>query len=50
MKQLQESQKRHVYVAPKMEVIGIESQTVLCGSGMRGNNTEDVTISGFGWI
>ena len=50
MKQKENSLKRQVYVAPKMEVIGIESQTVLCASGMRGNSTEGVTTSGFDWI
>ena len=50
MKQKVNILKRQAYVAPKMEVIGIESQTVLCGSGMRSNNTEGVTISGFDWI
>ena len=34
--------KRSNYEAPKAEIIKMEVQTVLCGSPIRGNNTESV--------
>ena len=36
-----------VYETPRMEVIEIESQTVLCGSGMKGHSTESFSIGTF---
>lgn len=50
MKQNGNSPKRQTYAAPRAEIIAIERQTVLCGSGINGNSTESVGISGFDWI
>lgn len=48
MKQNEISPKRQTYVPPRIEIIEIEQQTVLCGSG--GNSTENIGFSGFDWI
>lgn len=51
MKQKESSIKRHPYLPPRAEIIGMETQGVLCGSAINGNNnTEGVGISDFGWI
>lgn len=42
--------KRQPYQPPRVEIIEIETQGVLCGSAMRGNSNESVGISDFGWI
>ena len=53
MKQNESSLRRQSYLPPCAEIIQIESQTVLCASGvvtgMKGNTTEGVGISDFGW-
>lgn len=53
MKQNESSLRRLTYLPPCAEIIQIESQTVLCASGgvtgMKGNTTEGVGISGFDW-
>ena len=53
MKQNESSLRRLTYLPPCAEIIQIESQTVLCASGvvtgMKGNTTEGVGISDFGW-
>lgn len=53
MKQNESSLRRLTYLPPCAEIIQIESQTVLCASGgvtgMKGNTTEGVGISEFGW-
>ena len=53
MKQNESSLRRQSYLPPYAEIIQIESQTVLCASGvvtgMKGNTTEGVGISDFGW-
>ena len=53
MKQNESSLRRLTYQPPCAEIIQIESQTVLCASGvvtgMKGNTTEGVGISDFGW-
>ena len=36
-----------VYETPRMEVIEIESQVVLCGSGMKSHGTESFNIGTF---
>lgn len=52
MKQNESSLRRLTYLPPCAEIIQIESQTVLCASGvvtgMKGT-TEGVGISDFGW-
>lgn len=50
MKKTENNAKKQTYQAPRAEVINMETVTVLCGSGMGGNNTENVGISGFDWI
>ena len=50
MKQNESGLRRQSYLPPRVEIIVIEQQDVLCASGMRGNSTENVTISGFDWI
>lgn len=50
MKQNGISPKRQTYVPPRIEIIEIEQQTVLCGSGVKGNSTESFGFSGFDWI
>ena len=44
------SPKRQTCAAPYVEIIELELQTVLCGSGINGNSTESVGIDGFDWI
>ena len=44
-----EKEKRH-YEPPRVEVIKLESQGVLCGSSINGNSTESVGSRDFGWI
>lgn len=41
--------KRQPYQPPRVEIIKMEVQGVLCGSALKGN-TEGVGISDFGWI
>ena len=50
MKQTENNSKKHTYQPPRAEIIKIETATVLCGSDMGGNKTENVGISGFDWI
>lgn len=40
--------KRNSYEAPKLEIIELEIQTVLCGSPIQGNSTEAVGTDYFG--
>lgn len=49
MKQKESSLRRQTYLPPCAEIIQIESQTVLCASGLGGNSTEGVTTTGFDW-
>lgn len=43
--------KRQPYQPPRVEIIKMEVQSVLCGSAFNGNNgTEGVGISGFDWL
>ena len=44
-----EKEKRH-YEPPRVDVIAIECQGVLCASGINGNSTESVGSRDFGWI
>ena len=50
MKYKGNSPKRQTCAAPYVEIIELELQTVLCGSGINGNSTESVGIDGFDWI
>ena len=50
MKQNGISPKRQTYVPPRMEIIEIEQQTVLCGSGISGNSIESIGVEDFGWL
>ena len=50
MKQTRNRLKRQTYQPPKALVIEIEPQSVMCGSGIRGNSTESVGVSEFGWF
>ena len=50
MKYKGNSPKRQTCAASYVEIIELELQTVLCGSGINGNSTESVGISGFYWI
>ena len=50
MQQLLNRQKRQTYEPPRVEVIEIEPQAVMCGSAIDGNSTESIGIGGFGWI
>lgn len=50
MKQTENNAKKQTYQAPRAEVVNMESVTVLCGSAMNGNSTENVGINGFDWI
>ncbi len=49
MKQKESGLKRQPYQPPRVEIIKMEVQGVLCGSALKGN-TEGVGISDFGWI
>ena len=49
MKQKESGLKRQPYQPPRVEIIKMEVQGVLCGSALNGN-TEGVGISDFGWI
>lgn len=39
--------QKQSYETPRVEVVEIESQVVLCGSGMKGNSTESFSIGTF---
>jgi hypothetical protein len=39
--------KKPVYESPRAEIIAIETQGVLCASGMKNSSTESITIEGF---
>ena len=39
--------KKLIYEAPRVEVISIETQGVLCASGMSSSSTESINVSGF---
>lgn len=47
MKQTNNRQKGQKYEAPRVEVINIETQNVLCASGMKDSSTESIIIEGF---
>lgn len=46
MKQKENSLKRQNYEPPKVEIINLEIQGVLCASALQGNN-ENVTVEVF---
>ena len=39
--------RKQNYEAPYAEIIAIETQGVLCASGMKDSSTESITIEGF---
>ena len=39
--------QKQTYEAPRMEVVEIESQVVLCGSGMKSHGPESFNIGTF---
>lgn len=41
---------RRPYEAPKVEIIEIETQGMVCSSAMGGRANESVGIQGFDWI
>jgi len=49
MNQTKKGLEKQAYVTPKVEVIVIEPQGVICGSGIQGNSTEAVGIGEFEW-
>ena len=42
-----QSPKGQKYEAPRAEVIAIETQGVLCASGMKNSSTESINVQGF---
>ncbi len=47
MKQKESGLKRQPYQPPRVEIIGMVTQSVLCSSALIGNTTEKVTTETF---
>ena len=39
--------EKHSYEVPRVEIIAIETQGVLCASGMKNSSTESINVQGF---